>query len=38
MYNHVTGQWDALEAEKAFGGMLEFKTKVLGLFRAGVAQ
>ncbi len=38
MYNHVTGQWDALEAEKAAGGMLEFKTKVLGLFRAGIAE
>jgi hypothetical protein len=38
IYNHVTGQWDALETEKAAGGMLKFKTKVLGLFRAGVAE
>jgi hypothetical protein len=38
IYNHVTGQWDALEAARAAGGMLTFKTKVLGLFRAGVAE
>jgi hypothetical protein len=38
IYNHVTGSWDALETEKAPGGMLQFKTKVLGLFRAGVAK
>jgi hypothetical protein len=38
MYNHVTGQWDALETERAAGGMLKFKTKVLGLFQAGVAE
>jgi hypothetical protein len=38
IYNHVTGQWDALEGKRTAGGMLKFKTKVLGLFRAGVAE
>ena len=38
IYNHVTRQWEAIETEKAAGGMLQFKTKVLGLFRAGVAE
>lgn len=38
IYNHVTRQWEAIETEKAAGGMLRFKTKVLGLFRAGVAE
>lgn len=38
IYNHVTEQWDALDAEKVAGGMVQFKTQVLGLFRAGVAQ
>jgi hypothetical protein len=36
VYNHVTKAWDALEVEKAAGGTVTFKTKVLGLFRAGV--
>jgi hypothetical protein len=38
IYNHTTGQWDALQAEKVAGGMVEFKTQVLGLFRAGCAE
>jgi len=36
VYNHVTKDWDALEVEKAAGGTVTFKTKVLGLFQAGV--
>lgn len=38
IYNHVTGLWDALTVERAFGGMVEFKTQVLGLFRAGCSE
>ena len=38
IYNHVTGAWDALESERAAGGMLQFTTQVLGLFRAGVVE
>jgi hypothetical protein len=36
VYNHVTKDWDALEAEKTGWGTITFKTKVLGLFQAGV--
>jgi hypothetical protein len=36
VYNHVTKDWDALEAEKTGWGTVTFKTKVLGLFQAGV--
>jgi hypothetical protein len=36
VYNHVTKDWDALEVEKVAWGTVTFKTKVLGLFQAGV--
>ncbi|MCX5904935.1 MAG: hypothetical protein NTV89_16020 [Proteobacteria bacterium] len=36
VYNHVTKDWDALETEKKVNGTITFKTKVLGLFQAGV--
>ena len=36
VYNHVTKDWDALDVEKTENGTVTFKTKVLGLFRAGV--
>ena len=38
IYNHVTRQWDAIEGGTAENGLLRFKTKVLGLFRAGLAR
>jgi hypothetical protein len=38
IYNHVTKDWDAIEVESANGGLVTFKTKVLGLFRAGVEK
>jgi hypothetical protein len=38
IYNHVTGDWDEIKAEKAESGLVTFKTQVLGLFRAGVAR
>jgi hypothetical protein len=38
IYNHVTQDWDALEPDSVAGGMVTFKTDVLGLFRAGVAK
>ncbi|MBN2109214.1 MAG: hypothetical protein JW832_17430, partial [Deltaproteobacteria bacterium] len=38
IYNHITGDWDAIEPEKVAAGLVTFKTDVLGLFRAGVAK
>ncbi len=38
IYNHVTGDWEAIEPEKVAAGLVTFKTDVLGLFRAGVAK
>jgi len=35
IYNHLTETWDKLQPDIASNGLLSFKTKVLGLFRAG---
>ena len=36
IYNHLTETWDKLQADSYSNGLLSFKTKVLGLFRAGI--
>jgi hypothetical protein len=40
IYNELTKDWDAIDGSPAdfMKGTVTFKTKVLGLFRAGVAQ
>jgi hypothetical protein len=38
IYNHVTEDWESIETEQVANGKVTFKTKVLGLFRAGVAK
>ena len=38
IYNHVTEDWESIEPEQVANGKVTFKTKVLGLFRAGVAK
>ncbi len=38
IYNHITNDWDTIEADTVdkANGLVVFKTQVLGLFRAGV--
>jgi hypothetical protein len=35
VYNHVTGDWDEIPVDRTTSDLVLFKTKVLGLFRAG---
>ncbi len=38
LYNHITQDWDSIEPELVAHGKIVFKTKVLGLFRAGIPK
>lgn len=38
IYNHVLQDWDPVEVESAGNGLVTFKTRVLGLFQAGIEK